>query len=485
MAAPAQARVRGEALAAERAGVGPSPLLTGAAFLVTDLVCLIVATASGFALWGLVRSGVPAPWGLAPGLALFPLVYAIFGLYPGIGMTPPEELRRIVGATSVVFLVLTASMFMAKNAAVQSRGVFFVGWMLTLALVPLGRASVCHLLSGARWWGAPAVVLGAGKTSRLVIRSLAQRRALGLTPVACLDDDPAKMGECESVPVVGSLALAPELAARLRIRHAILAMPGVSRQRLLPLLEQCSAVFPNVILIPNLFGISSLWVEARDLGGVLGLQLRYNLLVPVNRWIKRVMDVTVSLVGGLLALPVIGVAIAWIKLASPGPAFFVQEREGEGGAPIRVWKLRTMYPDAERRLNRLLAASAEARAEWSRFFKLKNDPRVLPVIGKLLRKTSLDELPQLWNVLKGEMSLVGPRPFPEYHNRQFPAEFRKLRCKVKPGLTGMWQVSERSDGDLKVQEQLDTYYIRNWSIWLDIYVLGRTVRAVLAPNGAY
>jgi lipopolysaccharide/colanic/teichoic acid biosynthesis glycosyltransferase len=162
-----------------------------------------------------------------------------------------------------------------------------------------------------------------------------------------------------------------------------------------------------------------------------------------------------------------------------------QEREGFDGRRLRVWKLRTMHLEADRLLEEWLAAHPEDRIKWSRYFKLPRDPRILPFIGRILRRTSLDELPQLWSVLKGEMSLVGPRPFPDYHLEHFSQDFRALRTRVLPGLTGLWQVSARGDGDVEVQETLDTYYIRNWSPWLDLYILARTVAAVILARGAY
>src|SRR5581483_11873857 len=167
------------------------------------------------------------------------------------------------------------------------------------------------------------------------------------------------------------------------------------------------------------------------------------------------------------------------------PVFYRQMREGMHGCRIPVWKLRTMRVDGDRILDEWFQSHPADREEWRQHFKLRRDPRILPVIGPLLRRSSLDELPQLWSVLRGRMSLVGPRPLPDYHLREFSAEFRSLRTKVLPGLTGLWQVSARSDGDLRAHEALDSFYIRNWSPWLDLYILARTVAAVLLGRGAY
>jgi lipopolysaccharide/colanic/teichoic acid biosynthesis glycosyltransferase len=300
--------------------------------------------------------------------------------------------------------------------------------------------------------------------------------------VAFLDDRAGRWGRSvEGVPVIGPVGLAPDLEGRADA--AIVALGDVSREDLAPLIEDLN--FPRVVIVPDVPGIASLWVTARDLGGCVGLEVKKNLLVRRNLVLKRVMDQVVALALFLGSLPVMAIAAVWIKLASRGPAFYRQRREGFGARPLRVVKLRTMHLDSERLLDEWLETNPGDRVHWLRHFKLRRDPRVLPGIGRFLRRTSLDELPQLWAVLKGEMSLVGPRPLPDYHLEQFPPEFRELRTRVLPGLTGLWQVSARSDGDLELHQALDTYYIRNWSPWLDLYILARTVAAVLAARGAY
>lgn len=456
--------------------------------LVADLLALEASLLLG---WGsrevlsfLFPAKVPlaALGSVALAFLCFPVGYFLAGLYPGFSLAPVERVRRKVQVTFLMFLALVAWEWLFFREG-WSRGVLALALGFALVLVPLGEALVREVLVRFGVWGVPVLILGAARTGALVARSLKREKALGLRPLGFLDDDPAKQGqEVEGLPVLGSLAEA-EAWARRGVRVAVLAMPGVGRKRLAAILE--ALPFSQVILVPDLLGLQSLWVSSRDLGGVLALEVKKNLLLRRSRFLKRVLDYALGIPLFLVSLPVIGLFVLWIKRVSPGPAFYVQEREGLGGRTIRVWKLRTMYPDAEARLARYLEENPEAKAEWERFFKLRKDPRVLPGVGHFLRRTSLDELPQLFNVLKGEMSLVGPRPFPRYHLEKFSPEFRRLRASVLPGLTGLWQVSARSEGDLEVQEALDTYYIRNWSLWLDLYILARTVWVVLTRKGAY
>ena len=185
----------------------------------------------------------------------------------------------------------------------------------------------------------------------------------------------------------------------------------------------------------------------------------------------------------LLLTPIAALAIC-IKLIDRGPAFYRQERVGLNGKPFKIIKLRTMRTNAAELLDDYLESNPEEREEWLRHFKLRSDPRIIPRIGLFLRKYSLDELPQLWNVLRGDMSLVGPRPFPAYHLASFDADFRALRECVRPGITGLWQVEVRSDGDLLLQKELDSRYILKQSLWTDLDLLFRTVWVVFSARGA-
>ncbi|MDR5697982.1 MAG: undecaprenyl-phosphate galactose phosphotransferase WbaP [Armatimonadota bacterium] len=422
-------------------------------------------------------------WQLWPGTVLLVLANGLQGLYPGFGTNPVEELRRTSASVSLVHLVAGAATFVVRGAEVYSRAVFLVAWLLALVLVPVGRAAVRHVFCRSRWWGYPVLALGAGETGRLVTETLRRQPGIGLRPVALLDDDPDKHGRMIDVPVAGGLDLAPVLARDMGIRYAILAMPGVARDRLVHIIEQYGHTFHHLLVIPDLFGMSSLWVTPRDLGGTLGLEVRQTLLLPWPRRLKRLLDLVLIVASAPVLLPLVALLAVLIRMDSPGPAFYAQDRVGRGGHRIRVWKFRTMVQDADRVLERLLAGDPKMRAEWEHDHKLRDDPR-LTRIGRFLRRTSLDELPQVWNVLRGEMSLVGPRPIVQEEVKRYGERFT-LYAKVTPGMTGLWQVSGRSDTSYAERVALDTYYVRNWSVWLDLYILARTLWAVPFGRGAY
>jgi Undecaprenyl-phosphate galactose phosphotransferase WbaP len=224
-------------------------------------------------------------------------------------------------------------------------------------------------------------------------------------------------------------------------------------------------------------------VEARDLSGILGLEVHQRLLLPGSRMVKRTLDLVFVVVCGVVALPLVAIIAAVIKLTSPGPVFYGQRRYGRGGGPFIAWKFRSMVANANQVLDQHLSSDPRLRNEWNLTQKLRLDPRVTP-FGRFLRQTSLDELPQLWNILIGEMSLVGPRPIVASEIARYGADFA-LYKKVTPGLTGMWQVSGRNLLSYEQRIGFDLYYVRNWSIWLDLHILARTVKTVLRGDGAY
>ncbi len=418
---------------------------------------------------------------LSMGLLLLPVGFWLVQLYPGYGLTTVERLRRRLRTTFIFFMIFITWNFLMHESG-RSRGGLLITLCVALILPPFFQFVFRKILIRLNQWGTPVIVLGAGMTGEHVVNSLLNEAELGYRPIALFDDDRKKWGSSiAGIPVVGGLDKANEY--RGKVNCALIAIPGAGRERVVYLARHLP--FFHVLIVPDLIGLQSLWVETRDLGGVIGLEIQKNLLLRRNWYLKRMMDYLLGVPLFVVSLPILMLTALWTMLVSPGNPFYCQVREGRGGRKFKVWKMRTMFPHADRLLHDYLEKNPAARHEWDQFFKLKDDPRILPMVGTLLRKTSLDELPQLWNVLRGEMSLVGPRPFPHYHLEQFEEGFREIRRSVMPGMTGMWQVNARSDGNLAVQETLDSYYIRNWSVWLDLSLLVRTFSVVLSGKGAY
>ena len=208
------------------------------------------------------------------------------------------------------------------------------------------------------------------------------------------------------------------------------------------------------------------------------------MLNPLASWAKWIYETGLVLLFLPLWFPVILVLALLVYLGDHINPFYRQTRVGKNGRLFKAIKLRTMVPNADEALQQLLENDAELRTEWETFYKLKKDPRITP-IGRFLRRFSLDELPQLLNVLAGEMALVGPRPLPVYHQEELAEKSRIIRDQVRPGMTRQWQISGRSDCGIEEMGQLDSFYVRNWSIWMDIYIISRTLRVVFFSHGAY
>jgi Undecaprenyl-phosphate galactose phosphotransferase WbaP len=446
----------------------------------SDVLALLLAGALAFVLWAQPIRGqdialyLPA----APVTLLIALAYGQAGLYPGFGLGPVETIRRYSLVTLSAFLVMMALVFAFQLEHVYSRVTVAIALILSLALVPLLRALTLRACRRLAWWADPVVVVrdaaGSGEAGRL----LAERAAGEFRAVTTVDlpefgaDDAALAAALDGA---GGFA-----RAGVRLAFAELSGPGAEAT-----LDRLRLSFPRVIILRELQELPVEGVQVRNLGGMLGLEYGNNLLRRQARWVKRTLDLGLGAVALVVTLPITLAAMLAVKILSPGPALFWQAREGRKGRTIRVPKIRTMVPDAERRMEELLRSDPALRAEWQAAFKLRDDPRLIPRVGRFFRRYSIDELPQLWSVVRGDMSLVGPRPFPDYHLDVLSPHVRRLRDQVRPGITGLWQVTSRGEAGVEAQQAYDMYYIRNWSIWLDLHILARTVAVVLSGRGAY
>jgi len=362
---------------------------------------------------------------------------ALLGLYPGYGLSPVEELRRQTYATVATLAILAILALAFQSGDQLSRLLVALSFLERLFLAPIGRHFVKRSIAKVGFWGKPAVIVGAGQNGKNLVRTLKEEWGLGLRPVACFDYHLSAAGRVhEEVLHGGSLTLMLKRARKQGVDTAILAMPDVRREHLRRFVDIAHHCLPHVIVIPNLGGMTNSALTTRGLGSVFGIEIKQNLLNSWNLRVKRVLDLAGAITGGILVLPFLLIISLLIKISSPGPVLYRAKRLGKDQKLFSCLKFRTMVPDAEAKLQRILAENPRMREEYLTYHKLRDDPRVTSM-GRFLRKTSLDELPQLWNVLRGEMSLVGPRPYLPRESEEIGTSQDEV-LRVPPGMTGPW-----------------------------------------------
>ncbi|QDT05895.1 UDP-glucose:undecaprenyl-phosphate glucose-1-phosphate transferase [Rubripirellula lacrimiformis] len=452
-------------------------VLTGLPLAIVDtLVTAFTFVAASFAVSSALGMSVNSGmWIQLPVLLSLQLaLIALHQLYPGAGVSPVYELRGLVRSTVMALLFLSGMNLTFGQLPRSEFAVFAIAAIAISLSLPLARHLAREVLSKTKWWGIRTLLVGKqGECGRICERML-HRRSSGFVMVGYVARHRGQQ-DLEDVNCLGTLDDAFAIACRRSVPVAAIASCEVEESA-----HRMKFQFPSLVWM----GHSAAAQDSSDVLGAFTKRLNMPFLRFVPRLCKRGLDLMI-VVPGLLALtPFIAAVAIAIKWQSPGPVIYGSGRVGQHGRRFKMWKFRSMVVNADEVLKQKLASDPIARSEWAQDSKLKNDPRIIPGVGHFLRRWSLDELPQLWNVLVGEMSLVGPRPvlpheIVRYQNRYY--EYTHMW----PGLTGLWQVSGRNETTFETRVFLVHHYASNWSLWLDAWILVKTPLTVLTRRGAY
>ena len=487
--------------------VGGRRFLIALFLLAGDLVAFYLS------LWiaYVARSRLLGPWFPLPFVQTFPdlasrlwIPLVVIGVFAYEGLYSKrapfwEETRQIVRSLFFATMTIFAIVSLGKMSSEISRAVIVGTGILSLFFIPLVRYFWKPFLHARGLGLKNTVLIGDNTWGRLAHLGLFRDHYMGIRIVGRVEPEnllltlaePARSGaslsgeEAPEVPVLGGLSELPEIVKALEIRGAVVAHPEMRRESLAPLIDEVQRHVLSVYLVPNIAQVNLVNSELTYLfyEEIFLLGIHNNLKSRVNRGVKNLSDLLLALLLSLPLLPILAVLGALVALSSPGPVFFTQWRVGRDRRPFRIIKFRTMVEGAEEALEKMLQKDPLLKREFEEKHKIVQDPRITR-IGKLLRRTSLDELPQIINVLRGEMSFVGPRPVTGVELECRYRENAESYCLVKPGITGLWQVSGRSERDYGVRVRLDLWYIRNWSLWLDLVILVRTLGVVFQKRGA-
>ena len=396
-----------------------------------------------------------------------------------------DTMRDIFSSVFAGWIASIILIYFLRASNQASRLFIILFGIFVLLNVCLIRYAVLKIMKRRNIFREPVVIIGAGLTAERTLKFWEDDLGYRCEIVGLIDDHPVSEELPKKFPLLGGFSEAEKILRDLKLKTVVIAAPGISRQQLQQLINDIQPYVKNIFFIPDLIGTPMAGVDASILFSekILMLNIRNNLSRRYNRLFKRAFDLVLTVFGGAMILPILLVIAIMVAIENRGGVIFAHERVGRNGKKFPCYKFQTMVPNAKERLQKYLAENPEARREWEETFKLTNDPRVTR-LGDFLRRSSLDELPQLWNVIRGDMSLVGPRPIVEEEVVKYGENIREYYM-VLPGITGMWQVSGRSDTTYPERVAMDTWYVRNWSVWIDIMYLFKTVKAVFTGKGAY
>ena len=411
-------------------------------------------------------------------------IYKLNGVYnQPRGASWFDEVYRLMTGTATGIIVMVFVIVFLFRPLFFSRLIFFYAGVLITILLSASRLVKRMVRNRLRQKGLGVdrlLIVGAGEVGRTVMRHVVAQPSLGYHVIGFVDDDPDKGAtDIGRFQAMGSTANLPRLVKELAIDEVIITLPWMYHRKIVSIIAQCEREQVRVRIVPDMFQMTLSHLDVEDLSGIPMIGVRDISISSGRMLFKRTVDVAISLLGLILLFPFFLLLALIIRLDSPGPVLFTQIRVGKGERLFACYKFRSMYHGADEEKEKLMDRN-EAKGV---FFKIRDDPRITKA-GRFLRRLSLDELPQLFNVLMGHMSVVGPRPAPPSEVQRYQP-WHKRRLEVAPGITGLWQVSGRSELSFDEMVLLDLYYIENWSPLLDLQILLRTAPKVILGHGAY
>lgn len=418
-------------------------------------------------------------------MVIFVLSFLFNGLYSFKTYLFWDEMKNILKASIFSLVILVSISFLWKTY--YSRFVVIGGTIIFVLFECIFRYFYRKLLYKYNLLRTNVLIIGAGKMGKIISQKIKAHKFTMYNIIGFLDDDENKQNNViNGAQVLGTVKDIDKIISKTMVDEVMIAVPTASRETLSKIISYLEGKVRRIKFIPDTYQLITFSTQIQDFDGVMAISTSQGLLNTANRILKRVFDLFFGIIGFIIFLPLYLIIGIMIKVEDGGPILFKHTRMGKDLEEFKMYKFRTMVPNAEEKLKEMLDKDEKLREEFYKNFKLKDDPRITK-IGNFLRKTSLDEFPQFINVLKGEMSIVGPRPIVKKEvDMYYGEEMAKRIFAVKPGITGMWQAHGRSDvEDYEERIALDLYYIRNWSLWLDIVIILKTIKAVLDKRGAY
>lgn len=457
--------------------------------LAVDYLAILLAEHGALGLYSLLTDGLPA-YTLGALAYVYLWIPVIFLLYQ-VSLHCYEAMVPVLDAVQGVFYALlygfascVVLIYFVAGSAIPP-GLFALFFPLVFLFTLGARYILWKGMKLTHLFYEPVILIGAGLTAERLLRFYEDDLTCRYDIVGLIDDHPALPRVANRFLLYGGFEEAEGIIVGTGVQIVLIAAPGLSKEQLTKLITDIQPHVRNIAFVPDLIGTPLMGVEARTLftEELLVLRVKNNLARRRNRIFKRAFDLVATITGGLLISPILLVIGIITAIKTGGHPFYIYPRIGKDGKEFPCYKFQSMVPNAREILDEYLAAHPEAKKEWEKNFKLAHDPRVTKW-GGFLRRTSLDEMPQLLNVLKGEMSLVGPRPILPNEIGRYGEPIREYKM-VLPGITGMWQTTGRSDTTFEERVAMDTWYVRNWSVWIDLMYLFKTVKAVFSSKGAY